>query len=658
MLSFRMVELNCYLFHMPKNDHRSISAQLNPQFAGMASWENWNPSWAGPREDVPWPEDARAGEFVEPSREEAGEELYLILIELKVRGILSAKQCCELAYYASMAGAVGGCTELGLRPNRQTGAYSKHFDKVVPDSTSDMAAYYQVKVPTTARADSGRIHSTIPVQLPHEAFVNEFLESSVAIEATRQALSSNSLPPAYREHPVVQNKRPHEIVHPISLYLDGVAFTRTDTLLGIWAYHMLTNQRHLLCVVRKAEMCNCGCRGWDTLYPILDAISWSFKAMAEGRHPAARHDCQAWREEDVARASFANEPLGWKAICLLIKGDWAEYAHSLGFPTHADGQCPCPLCDCTKAEMFSVRNYGPLGLQHRVASLARYEAACAACEINVLVRPEHYNRLRAAMVYDSRPHGFRGRILSQDFPPYGLLKNDRLEPMPLRPDPGSFDVASPPVPTLWWRSSRDSAVRRRNPLFGPRTYITPSCLSIDWLHTFSLGVFQYMLAPLLWALLSANVFSIECHASVLADRGLDRLKELLTDWYAEESRHGRNHTPIQGLTMPMVGTADNPELKLHAAETNGFLHFLSDMVDRFGAALGPRRALWRAGLNELLTMLHIFRTYKSVVPDSVVNTYCEAAKAHMRHCEQLGIRFRPKHHLMLHVGPRSLIISI
>ena len=135
---------------------------------------------------------------------------------------------------------------------------------------------------------------------------------------------------------------------------------------------------------------------------------------------------------------------------------------------------------------------------------------------------------------------------------------------------------------------------------------------------------------------------------------MDRLRELLTAWYKSEARIGNNHPPIQSIAMSMIGTSSEPELKLHAAETNGMVHFLSDMVDTYGGVLGPRRILWRSGLDDLLTMLHNFRSYNALVPDPVVDTYCKAAKDHLRHCEQLEIRYRPKHHLMLHVGPRSL----
>lgn len=620
----------------------------------MASWENWTPSWACGSEDVPWPEDAKCGQYEELSGEEAGEELFLVLVELKVRGTLSAKQCCVLAHLASQAGAVGAVRSLGLRPGRQSGAYSHHFDKVVPGSSNDLAEYYQVSVPLNSRADAGRVSGVIPMQLPHEAFTTEFLESSVASEAMKEALSSNTLPPAYFEHEVVRNRGPDEIVHPLCLYMDGVAYTRTDSLLGVWCYHLLTGVRHLVTCIRKSELCSCGCRGWDSLYPLLSAIAWSFRAMALGRHPDHRHDSAPWREEDVGRASFANESFGWKAICFLIKGDWAEYAHSLGFPTHADTQAPCPMCCCNRGNMYSTRGYGPAGLEHRNSSLQRYETACLRCEIQVVVQPEDYHRIRAALVYDVRPHGQRGRALSADFPKYGLQKNDRLEPIPTRPDPGAFDSAVPPVDCLWWRSSRDTVARRRNPLFGPGTFITPSCLSVDWLHTFSLGVFQFFLGPLLWQLFLANAFRVDAPASALGDASLNRLRELLSEWYTSESRQGRHHTKIQNITMGMIGTPSEPEMKLHAAETNGMVHFLSDVLDEYGSVLGNRRGLWRCGLDELLEMLRVFRTYQSVVPDDAVATFCKIAKSHLQLCEKLGIRLRPKHHLMLHVGPRSL----
>lgn len=625
-----------------------------PMAAGTSSWEHWTPSWADPDEDVPWPEDDRRT-LQAPTAAEAGEELYLWLVELKLKGVLSARQTCLLAYYASLAGAVGQVSSLAAHPEKQSGEYSRVFDKAVPLGSASDEEKYKVSVASKSRITAGREQIDIPINVPHEIFVEEFLDTDEASQMLATAKAQKELPPAYTTHPLVV-ACPDEEVHPLCLYLDGVAFSRTDTLLGISVYHMLTQRNHVIAVLRKSEMCSCGCRGWDSLYPLLEAIAWSLRAMAAGRYPSERHDKKPWQSADFGRASFGGEELGWRAAVILIKGDWAEYAHSLGFPTSADNRAPCPLCVTDKASLFQLRGYSAQGMPNVLRTQAAYEAACSACEKEVIIdNQDDFIRVRAALSYDMRSHGFRGRTLSAAIPSLGLEKNVRLEPIPERPDPGEFDAGGLPMRTVWWRASQETAVRRRNPLFGPGTYVTPQCMSVDWLHTLSLGVFQFFLGPLFWVLLSTNAFRVKGPEASLPELGLARMKQLLFEWYNSEAACGRHHCRVQNITMSMLGCAEEPELKLHAAETNGLVPFGSFLLSSYADTVGAQLAQWRTGMADLMTILSVVREFKNVVPEAAARRFCKAVRSHMMVCAELGIRYRPKHHFTMHMGPRSLI---
>ena len=97
-----------------------------------------------------------------------------------------------------------------------------------------------------------------------------------------------------------------------------------------------------------------------------------------------------------------------------------------------------------------------------------------------------------------------------------------------------------------------------NPLFDDETGITVESLAIDWLHALSLGVFQEILGPLIWALLRGNAFGVPGTSTNLTEHGLSALVECLWNWYKEESQRGIAHTRIQKLTMGMIGTATAP----------------------------------------------------------------------------------------------------
>ena len=187
---------------------------------------------------MPWPESDVERDPEEMTPEEAGEELGMRLVELKVRGVLPATQVCQLAFFAKEAGVKGIVEDFAFAPGKASGSYSKKFDKAV-GSSGNSGNLYRVEAAMRSKTSPGRHMAEIPLNLPHEAFLNEFTESSEATSLTRSAIESRELPPAYFDHPVVL-ANPTSIVHPVCMYVDGVAFTRTDTLLGFRVYPLLT----------------------------------------------------------------------------------------------------------------------------------------------------------------------------------------------------------------------------------------------------------------------------------------------------------------------------------------------------------------------------------------------------------------------------------
>jgi hypothetical protein len=167
-----------------------------------------------------------------------------------------------------------------------------------------------------------------------------------------------------------------------------------------------------------------------------------------------------------------------------------------------------------------------------------------------------------------------------------------------------------------------------------------------------LGVFPSFLGHFVWALLRANAWGVEGLPSMWPELGVTQLRAELWAWYKSESRASRNHTRLQNLTLSMLGTASEPDLRLHAAETNSFLEFCSAMFPHRAAALGASAAVWKRGLDSLMALLQVVRLPGPRIPASEIQRYCDAAVTHHRALGELGLRKRPKHHLMLHIGPR------
>eukprot|EP00959_Pyramimonas_sp_CCMP1952_P078521 1641019-Pyramimonas_sp.AAC.2 len=96
--------------------------------------------------------------------------------------------------------------------------------------------------------------------------------------------------------------------------MDKVPYTKRDGFTGIYVHLLPTGRRHLVAVLRTADLCNCGCSHWCSMYPIYIAIAWSLRSLVDGVFPDKRHDAMPWRDTDAERASKAGM-VGQRAGC-------------------------------------------------------------------------------------------------------------------------------------------------------------------------------------------------------------------------------------------------------------------------------------------------------------------------------------------------------
>lgn len=624
------------------SDWRKWGKEQQPNDGGQ-SWAKWETE-----DDVDW--DSLPEEVAE-------EELMNYIVSLKLANTLSAKQACLLAFLASRAGAKGEVQKLGLHPGAGSGKYSARFDKIVGTFPRDLPAY-QVDLARRLRHDATREWGPVPMIPPHEALANELAQSREPEDALRRALRDNALPPAYSEHPSVVALQPGEVMHPICRYMDGVSFSRVDSCLGVWCHLLLTGRRHLLAVLRRTELCNCGCRGWCSLHPLFSMLAWSFASMLRGEWPNRRHDEKPWHQGDTTRAERAGSPLGWKAVVLFIKGDWSEYSHTLGLPTWSDSISPCPLCFVTPQQFFDSEGLSAFGTGFPKKELSDYLKACEACELHRTLDAKRYAEIRPKLDYDKRPSGSRGRALLEDAPLSQLQKGDRLEPCASLRNVASFEEHAPPCRVVLWRPSAETLTRHRNPLFCEATGIGPQSLGVDWLHTLALGVFQVALAHLFWALISANAWQVQGGSAAILELSVAKLRAELFAWYGTEQKAGRNHCRVQQLLPSMFGSQSAPTLKLHGAETNGMLYFAEHVLKKRGAALGAQLPAYQNAVGSLVLVLNTIREHPQRVPAPAIQKFIGAVGLHLRSLRQLGINCKPKHHSLMEMAARFYPIAM
>ena len=583
------------------------------------------------------------------SADDAGKYLVEFIIDLKQQGILSAKRACLICFWAMKAGACGAVADLARPPGKQSGKYSLHFDRICGKPSAQN--FHYLKMPGHRRVDDERCIHRLPARLLHEVAAKDISDNPERRQQLQAALDADTLPRTYHTHPIVLDRSEGEAVYPYAIYIDGVGYARTDTCIGFWFICLLTGRRWLLVVLRKADICKCGCRGWCSFFIVFKMLSWCIAALAQGLFPLFDEYGQPLTGERLARAGLS---LSCKGAILFVKGDWAEYAATVGFPNWNSLLNPCPLCDVTQERFVSLQGFNALDFPFRKKGWQHYQDACVACEIRICpLSPELWRKLRASLAYDKRlgAIGAHGRALQVDLPEHGLLKGDRLEPCDACPDIGAGFDATNPGEVTFWRNSAVTATLHRNPLFSEATGVTPDrVLVVDWLHTGPLGVVGYFLAALTGRLIHADAW---CSGRDSKHERLQmsalKLRSELFAWYATESAAGRQHCRAQDLTWGMLGSADDPKLKLHAAEMMGFLYFAATLIDRFGAILGPAKIECVRVRDSLQRIHEVLKKNPMGCPPRDVQALVDSCRTALRGMSALDIKPRFKMHALMHL---------
>ena len=69
----------------------------------------------------------------------------------------------------------------------------------------------------------------------------------------REATEADRFPPSFHSHPVVE-AHPDEAVLPLSLFIDAVPYSVTDSIIGFWLINMLTARRHFLWAQKEGAL--------------------------------------------------------------------------------------------------------------------------------------------------------------------------------------------------------------------------------------------------------------------------------------------------------------------------------------------------------------------------------------------------------------------
>lgn len=160
---------------------------------------------------------------------------------------------------------------------------------------------------------------------------------------------------------------------------------------GFFAHTVHSKRRHAIAILKKSEMCRCGCRGWCSVWPVFSALRWMYRACSNGRMPDRRHDGRPFAAGDP-RGQRAGAPIS-RSVLVWIKGDLVEQSTTFGLRGHASFWRPCTLCTATSDVMFdydSCSLFSDIWGEHDATA---YEEACRKCEVYVFIKDEETKML-------------------------------------------------------------------------------------------------------------------------------------------------------------------------------------------------------------------------------------------------------------------------
>eukprot|EP00971_Amphidinium_carterae_P340150 6478344-Amphidinium_carterae.2 len=330
--------------------------------------------------------------------------------------------------------------------------------------------------------------------------------------------------------------------------------------------------------IRKRSFCKCGCGGWCSMFAIMTYLRWCLAILASGQHPTLD-----WKglpcPENSQRDKIKGQPLGYKAMLLHLKGDWAEFVNILGVPPWNDGTHPCLLCCASAAGLYDFQNQNDWVRKTH----AMYCNACDMAEVHVLLEDEDKLQLQKICA-PSRvaKKGRSGLVLREHYSKLGLRKHDRWLPTEQYPDWAVVFGDAPIVgEAVFWRPM-ELMTKVRHPLYDQELGVTlDNVVAVDLMHTFSLGIIGYFIAETTWAILEANVAGSQ--RTVQHERHLDNMQCLakgLLQWYpmGEKDPH-HTCTRVNEFGLGTVGSFQHQTWHGKAGEANTYLRFLCHFLE-------------------------------------------------------------------------------
>ena len=253
------------------------------------------------------------------------------MLDLLLCRTLNARQFCILMYKAGKAG-LAETVQYGLPPGRPSGHYNRKVKRKFKVIFRDTRTY-RLKIPGRDKNVVGRVSRDFIVAPVWDQLDEDFRRDRGSKLVLEEFIADGNVPPIYDSHPVVLAHQHEAPVYPLSLFVDGVPYSHNDGVIGWWLINHVNKKRYFIGALRKKVVCQCGCKGWCTFYPIFVYIHYILKILADKIRPHSRHDGKPWGQDEVSFEAHAGEELLFRCAMLFFKGNLGRVRDNRGVPS-------------------------------------------------------------------------------------------------------------------------------------------------------------------------------------------------------------------------------------------------------------------------------------------------------------------------------------
>eukprot|EP00959_Pyramimonas_sp_CCMP1952_P039717 830779-Pyramimonas_sp.AAC.1 len=112
-----------------------------------------------------------------------------------------------------------------------------------------------------------------------------------------EAVGERRWPVVYQRHAIVRDAagKGEGPVLPLAYFSDGVRYTsaisgQPRTISGVWLVNLQTQKRYWIGGMPSQDTCRCGCRGWCSVFPSMNCVSWMLGQLARGMRSPTQRD--------------------------------------------------------------------------------------------------------------------------------------------------------------------------------------------------------------------------------------------------------------------------------------------------------------------------------------------------------------------------------